>query len=88
MITRGLEDLAIIVINDIDDADYVYLLDEYDYLLPVLQDTTEAGVFTAWSAAGYDLFIVDRNGLVDFAESRSYPEEDFEHLIEVLSLYL
>jgi len=88
MNNRGLDDLVILVINDHDEADYVSLMDEYDYRLPVLQDTEEAGVFEAWNAGSYDLFIIDRNGFVDYAESRSYPEDDYEHLVDVLSLYI
>jgi hypothetical protein len=88
MIARGFHDFTVLVINRVGEQDSIDDLEEY--ALPVLQDTEEADVFGLWEAASYDLFIVDRSGLVAHAESGSYPaeDEDHDHLVELLTDFM
>jgi hypothetical protein len=88
MATLGFDDLTVLVINRVGEQGSIVDLEEY--ALPVLQDTEEADVFSLWDAASYDLFVVDRSGLVAHAESGSYPaeDEDHDHLVELLTDFM
>lgn len=79
----GLEDLNVLVINEVGDEDSTS--DVEDYALPVLQDTEADDVFGAWNATSYDVFIIDREGQIAFAQTRLFPVEDHDLLVEELT---
>lgn len=82
----GLDDLAVLVVNAVGDEGFCS--DIEGYALPVLQDTAEVDVFGLWGAAAYDLYVVDRDGVIAHAAKGSHPSEDHDELVEILQTFL
>ena len=88
MMGRGLDDLVVLVINQRleEDVAGIDLLEAYH--LPVLQDSDETDVYGLWEAHAYDLFVVAREGHIEWTIQDTRPVESYPGLVGVLSEYL